>query len=301
MVDVFILPSTFTDIKRATDSSCPDHRILKLLEPYSCFKEQSVHHTKHIKKNTTADHARNQTWHRHNHNQRTIPCKTRRHITNDKMTDDEKAINTLLNKVSERNYNHITSKILGILNDDNVQIVVQSILTKCQKQICFIDMYINIIRDVSQSGGEVKRQVILILTEYINDFVDKREFNCFNLENDSYTDFCNNMEMKNVVLGKHKTIISVMSNIIMQDNVIDSYFEHMFNEIVRLDNTHGKCEIKELLLDIMKDFASADSRFKSKITNYYITQPNVLTCYTLKAKFKVMDITDNAIQSVLVG
>ena len=138
------------------------------------------------------------------------------------------------------------------------------------------------------------RQIIHeTLFSYINDYMKQRDFmSNYELDSADYDTFCHNVANKKHIIGKHKTILAVVMKI-LKNNMIDDYFQVMFDEIVSMDEQ--RCSIHdherhELMLDILADFVNADVKYRAFVEKYYSNNSHVLKNYTSKAKFKVMDI-----------
>lgn len=267
-------------------------KVSRCLEKYGCFNDFNSFHsygkTKHHKGH------QNTPGHNHHHSyQHGKVAYQRKQITNLSQSGNDRNTNALLNKLSRRNYDTILDKLQRFVTLENVRTFVQNILDKCQKQSCFLDLYINLLYDIyNRSSIEVKHIISKVLLEYIGDFIEHRGFKDYQLDSKNYLQFCQNVDNKKQIIGKHKTILALILRI-LRNNMIDDYFNAMFSEIKNIDNNSCKedNERHELLLEIMADFVKADIKYKTFIEKYYHTNSNLLDTYSLKARFKVMDIT----------
>jgi Mn-dependent DtxR family transcriptional regulator len=295
MIDfIKIDESCFTKNKMEVDENDPTiQKVQKLLEKYTCFNDFNSFHsyskTKHYKNN----HSHNNSGGHHHSQQNCKFSHQRKHIVNLTQKGNDRNTNSLLNKLSRRNYETILEKLHHYITFDNVVSFIKNILDKCQKQSCFLELYINLLYDIyHRSSMEIKHVISQVLLEYISEFMDNREFKNYQLDSENYLQFCNNIDNKKQIIGKHKTILSLILKI-LRNNMIDDYFNSMFNEIKHIDNNYTKedYERHELLLEIIGDFVRADIKYKSFIEKYYHSNKQILESYSLKARFKVMDIT----------
>jgi hypothetical protein len=257
-------------------------KIKAILDKYACFHDYTAFqsYTSRSKK------------HNNNNAQSSTYSARPKLINNSKQTGTEREITGLLNKISKQNYSTILRQILRIIDASNTNEIVVNILQKCYKQPCFIDIYIGLLHDLYvKSNNETRQRVYTLLSEYIMNFIHGQEFKTFHLDSANYDEFCQNMTNKNDIIGKHRTIIAVIMKI-LRNNLIDEYFNIMFNEIIQLDNLYEKEEFErhELLLDIMSDFVKVDTKYKGYIEKYYKTHVQILEGYTSKARFKVLDM-----------
>jgi hypothetical protein len=218
-------------------------------------------------------------------------------IVNSSQSGCDREVMALLNKISKRNYSQICAKVKKLVNPTNVDGITKSILEKCQKQPNFLELYISLIQDIQGECGVIgKDSIMAILLEYVEEFIRNRQFTDYHLDSSNYDQFCSNLDNKSQIIGKHKTIIALILKI-FRNNLIDEYFNIMFNEIIKMDklfdaDVEDDNEKHELLLDILTDFVKTDKRYKSHIDKYYSTHQTVLQQYSLKARFKVMDLTE---------
>lgn len=280
-------------------------KISGILEGYSCFKEfssfQSYTKTKknvHFTSNHHTPHHHNrQGQHAHPH-----VAMVRKPICNPNQSRTERDVTALLNKISKRTFVKISREILHIVTINNIEGITKNILFQCQKQPSFLDLYVNVLHDIYvRSSHDIKLQVQTQLSKYMEDFIDKRQFTNYQLDSSDYGEFCSNLDNKSQIIGKHKTILAIISKI-LRGTLIDEYFNLMFNEIIQLDKcsdardvANNDFEKHELLLDIMTDFVKTDQRYLLLVNKYYSTHVTTLAQYSLKARFKVMNITEIAI------
>lgn len=307
------------DFLQNRKGSCDDpklaERISEILDNLPCFNDYSAfnsytktkRHDNHHKSHNNNNHHHNHHNHHHNHHahhnhqNNHYMSMQRKQIINGNQKGVDREVTALLNKISKRNYNTVIKTILTMTQDSpNITIVMQNILDKCQKQPCFIEVYMAVILDISNRCSPAERdEVRTMFAAYIADFMHNREFNNYHLISEDYQEFCSNMDKRNMIMGKHKTVLALIGKI-MRNNTIDEYFNTMFNEIIQMDqdipktqqeDTQAVHERHELLLDIMADVIKVDVKYRHFVEKYYTTHRQTLETYSLKARFKVMDMS----------
>ena len=260
-------------------------KVLGILDKYGCFQEaSSLQSYNKIKKPSHFQPSHHYT----------RPVFKRKAIINPTQTDTDREVTALLNKISKRTFHKICRDMMRVITRNNVETITRDILEKCQKQYGFLDLYIGVLTEIFvKSSCEIREKIKDILTTYIDDFIKNRQFTDFQLDSSDYNEFCDNLDNKKQIIGKHKTILAIIDKI-MSGNLIDDYFNIMFNEIVQMDKNilvHTTFERHELLLDIMTDFVKTQERFQFHVGKYYSSHGSILEQYSVKARFKVMDLT----------
>ena len=222
----------------------------------------------------------------------------RKPIIDPLLSTTDREITSLLNKITKKNYAKLMRDVLRTTGIHNVDYITRCVLSKCQKQPGFLDLYTNILHDIYKcSQKDIKIAMQKVLSEYIEAFVETRHFRNFHLDSSDYKEFCSNLDAKNQIIGTHNTILAII-NKILKNSLEELYFNIMFNELIQMDDElSGDVQVTcferhELLLDIITDFVKADPRYVTHIEKYYATHDAVLGQYSLKAKFKVMNITE---------
>lgn len=291
MTDFIQIKEDIFQMYRSIENSTISSKLNEVLDKYPCFQDYSAFHSYKTKRNVS-HHNTNTKYHKGSH---TVPYQQRKKIVKEGQNDFDRIVTALLNKLSKQNYRTIANQILKVcVNDTSVQVVVESILRKCQRQPCFLDLYVKILEEIYlNSCFECRHYIKNYLTRYIDDFIGDRKFSDFKLNSTNYDQFCFNLDNKSQIIGKHKTVLALIKDI-MRDHQIDDYFDIMFKEIVLMDEGsifNEEFEKHELLLDLMTDFVKEDHKYQILITKYYKTNLDCLYTYPLKARFKVMDMT----------
>ena len=176
-------------------------KIEGLLGKFTCFQDYSAF-TSYAKTKRSPNQNAVHTPHGHGHGNghgsghhhanarvnHTVP-HYRKQIKDPSQTGLDREITGWLNKISKRNFVKISSQILRFVNPKTVKVITNSVLEKCQKQPVFLDLYIGVLNELlSKSNQECKTQIREILSDYIQDFIAKRQFKNFHLDSLSYSE-----------------------------------------------------------------------------------------------------------------
>jgi hypothetical protein len=263
-------------------------RIDAILEKYSCF---SADHTSFFKNHFHhEDHQYRHTsrYNRHRkHNHAAASHKSAPTIIFKAGTSLDRLVNAYLNKITNQNFDKITGVLTDIVAKEKIDIITTTltILKKCEKHSCYIDIFVRLLCNIYNVCDADKQALMYkVLSQYMHDFLDTQEYLRFKLHNDNYSAFCDNISTKSSMIGKHKTILSLTRNVLLDKK--DMYFQHVFNEVK--DHAMANDDVCELLLDFMFEFVKMDRSFHITVKSFFDVHG---TCaMSNKARFKVMDI-----------
>jgi hypothetical protein len=195
---------------------------------------------------------------------------------------------SLLNKITETNYNTILIEIKKILFLDN-QVFINTIddfWTFCYKQPLYSIIYIDLLNKIleyikdNNTSEIIKNKLSEIIKNFIE--VDLSSINTENItDNQNYDDFCdNNKKFKNI---RGKTISICWIILKTKLNIISK--EEFFEIIKNLDL---KQDIVLDILHIYNTLLYLDKDYLCYLKDYSNTE-NV----TKKSKYKILDILEN--------
>ena len=262
-------------------------KIDSMLDAYACF---SADHTSFFKHHSHHDE------HRHHHRCRhgkkahasfqhaRIPSPA---FINKTGTALERLITAYLNKLTNQNFEKVSGVLTELVSKGKVDVktITMTILQKCEKHSCYIDIFVKLMCNL-HNACDADKQVIVhkVLLKYMHDFLTAQDFLKFKFQNESYLTFCDNVMSKTTMIGKHKTILALTRHLLNEKK--DSYFESVFKE---LKTGIGENEdVSELLLDFVMEFVKVDRVFHIKVKSFFDVYN--CQCLTNKARFKVMDI-----------
>jgi len=314
---IVIEPSIFIKLKDSPKNDKIADRIISMLETYSCFKDgpqvlsSPNHHfnPKHAGRGgaqqTTSfgghsksrfDHSTRKRNH-HTHATSTIsfvqrrpkqPCTVERDLT------------SMLNKLSKGNYAKLAStiKALTFATDENLTVFLSQILAKCQRQVCFINLYLSLLQDIHCDADEpMKDRIRDFVTDHVTQAVGAHAgLGSFTLQSKNYDEFCTHLIQKGDIIGNHKTILQIMElypHMMKREmHGIESYFEDVFRQTCDIGETTScqrNTDLHELLLEMLVDFVKLNAAWKQRIATYF-SDKSKMHSYSSKARFKIMDI-----------
>lgn len=265
-------------------------RLSSLLDSYSCFTEQAM--APPFPASRSAHH--HHQGKRYDHFRKKAP-PPRAHPP--RRVQPERQLTALLNKISKSNFDKVAKYIMETLSNLTIELVVGSILKKCQKQPCFIEIYVRLLQCLYDgASSEKKDQIRACLGEFTDYCVDKcpNEITFFTLDSEDYDDFCNNISLKSDALGKHKTLLALL---LLDDDLIEhsiikaqKYFDTLFERAKSIGEKYERNnDLHELVLEMVLDCSRCGRDDWSTELRAYFTNPKHMHDYSAKAKFKVMD------------
>lgn len=205
----------------------------------------------------------------------------------------------MLNKITKGNYDRIAStlKSVAFATEENLDVFLQQILAKCQRQVCFINLYLTLLQDIHQNATESMKDRIC---DFVSDHVTRgvcaqTGLGSFTLQSKTYDEFCTHLSKKGDIIGNHKTILQIMESyphMMKRDMQLETYFEDVFRQTCDVGETSSSrrnTDLHELLLEMLVDFVKLNAAWKSRIAAYF-SDKNKMHSFSSKAKFQVMDI-----------
>lgn len=268
-------------------------RIRSLLDGYTCFNEQAM--------TPPFSNPRPHPCKRYDHFRRKVTPGGRANAHGchpPRRVQPERQLTALLNKLSDSNFEKLSKNVLEV--GCPTEYIVAAILTKCQKQPCFMELYMRLLERVFQHTTTEMQDVV---KECVTQFLDTSIEHCakdvaFTLDNDNYDDFCNNISLKANTLGKHKTVLALLfsdDDALVERSVIKAhtYFDALFNRAkVMGEKGERNNDLHELVLEMVLDCSRCGREDWNAKMRAYFTNPTNTRAYSAKARFKVMDVFD---------
>lgn len=268
-------------------------RIRSMLDGYACFNEQAMA--------PPFSGPRPHPCKRYDHFRRKMVPGGRtnaHHHPPRRVQQPERQLTALLNKISDSNFDKLSKSVLEV--GCPTEYIVASILAKCQKQPCFMNLYVRLLERVFQHTTSEMRGVV---KECVTKFLDASIEHCakdiaFTLDNEDYDDFCNNISLKANTLGKHKTVLALLfsdDDALVERSIIKAhdYFDALFSRAkVMGEKGERNNDLHELVLEMVLDCSRCGREDWNAKMKAYFTNPTNTRAYSAKARFKVMDVFD---------
>lgn len=191
-------------------------------------------------------------------------------------TEDIKNINGLVNKLTETNFENIKSSIVKLINKEHlIPYIIETIIEKSILHHRYVHLYVSILKEINNKN---KIQFIVKRCDkHYDDF-----FNKFNVEGDSYEDFCKRNKNIDNIIG-----FSMLITHLEKEGIISNYVEKVLDPFMEKIDTVGEEELFKMLTSFYNIsqlyYEEIPSKYKGKLLQ--LKDKN-----TAKIKFKIMDI-----------
>ena len=191
-------------------------------------------------------------------------------------TEDIKNINSLVNKLTETNFEIIKGSIVKLINKEHlIPYIIETIIEKSILHHRYVHLYVSILKEIN-----TKNKVSFIVKrcdKHYDDF-----FNKFNINGSTYEDFCKrNKNIDNIIglsiLITHLEKVGIISNYI--EKVLDPFME-------KIDYV----EEEELFKMLTSFYNISQLYYKELPLKYKGKLIQLKQKKTTKIKFKIMDI-----------
>ena len=196
-----------------------------------------------------------------------------------------KEVNSLLNKVTDKNYKGITKKIIVRLENKEylAQLIVDSIINKCVIHSLYIPIYITLLKTLYHSMTNLNEMISLALDKFYKNLNETD----IDTEQSEYLQFCDANRKLDQFIGYSLVLTACEKNKIVSDKIhptIDRLLDILKNTTD--DSEKYKCVL--CLYNILK------ALYRRILPEGYIQTINELreTETSNKIKYKYMDILE---------
>ncbi len=236
--------------------------------------------------------------HRHHHNRRHgghggrhVPRDRERHhappVRSALLKDDhrprvERDIVATLNKVNGTNFDALRNHFLRAFAMDT-DTCMQLLLDRCHLQVEYMPQYVGLVRYILDNTPECNRGFVRQrISDFVAGFIAGRCFSAVpppQAGGEDYDDYCQWVRMKRTILGKHKTVLRLLSEGLAADAAdMHSYFCSLISMLYdwraaaakengEEDSGNGM-ETAEVLLDMLAEFFDAELRACADVVKY---------------------------------
>ena len=197
-----------------------------------------------------------------------------------------KEVNSLLNKLTDKNTEIITNKIKEKLDGKIYlkRMVIVNVLYKCVVQASYNKYFIQILRDVYSQEKDLNKfleaEVLLIEEKIITQEINK--------EQSEYMQFCDKNKKLDLLIGHSLLVTELEKMKIIKDKIIPS-LNNLIDLISSTDNLDEKYKCVQCLYNIFKSYYGDNLLPQGFIDKL---KPLIETEKSNKIKFKLMDIND---------
>ena len=209
----------------------------------------------------------------------------------------------LLNKISDRNYTVIRTRIVSVHADNlaTAADICEAVLTKCYQEDCYLPLYTRLLSDMRlRAESEVGDALATFVRSIIE--VDTRDHlaSCVSMlllpssPDVAYDEFCAAAKMKRYAIGKNRTILAFIRSGLVQQPTSGDYMLLLLQQL-RSTTSGGEGygdQHVELTLDFITDFIKSFPNIAPMCVLDEAFDLHVLPRCSSRCRFKVMDVRD---------
>lgn len=193
-------------------------------------------------------------------------------------TEYIKNINSLVNKLTETNFETIKSSIVKLINKEHlIPYIIETIIEKSILHHRYTYLYVSILKEIINKNKNKVSFIIKRCDKHYDDF-----FNKFNVMSDSYEDLCKRNKNIDNIIG-----LSILITHLEKEEIISGYVEKVLDPFMEKIDQVGEEELFKMLTSFYNIsqlyYDEIPSKYKGKLIE--LKDKN-----TAKIKFKIMDI-----------
>ncbi len=187
----------------------------------------------------------------------------------DRLPRVERDIVATLNKVNDGNFEALRTHVLRAFAMDT-DACMRLLLDRCHLQVEYMPQYVGLMQYILDNTQECNRDFVRrSLRDFVEGFIAGRSFSGLPMPDadEAYDDYCEWVRTKRMILGKHKTILRLLSEGMASDAAdLHSYFCSLIATLY--EEMHASAHTTEVLLDMLSEFFSAELVGCSDVRKY---------------------------------
>lgn len=207
-----------------------------------------------------------------------------KNISSDTITIKE--INSLLNKLTDKNIVKIKSKIFELTKNKDYlkELIINNTLEKCLVHSNYIKFYIMILMDIYKDIPNIKD----LIKNNTDKLYIKIKENTINEEQSEYLQFCDKNKNLDLLINYFILLTELEKEKIIH-NTIKFSIQELFDYLQNTDNIDEKYKCTHCLYNIFKSYYG-----ESLLPQFYIDKINPIISNEkcMKIKFKFMDLLE---------
>ena len=191
-------------------------------------------------------------------------------------TEDIKNINSLVNKITENNFEVIKNEINTLINKEHlIPYIIETLIEKSILHHRYIKLYVSVLKDID-SKNKIK-----IITQKCDKYYDDF-FNKFKVSGSSYEDLCKKNKNTDNIIG-----LSILITYLETENILLNYVEKVLDPFMeRVEETN-----EEELFKMLTSFYNISQLYYQEIPEKYKEKLlRLKEGKSHKIRFKIMDI-----------
>lgn len=211
-----------------------------------------------------------------------------------KKDKNQNELKSLLNKISDKNYDEIKKKIIIISETNNlINYCIEYIFEIAVKQPVYCNQYVRLIKEFIK----IDPTVITFIKDKCVNYKNVTNTNNVKKNKDlSYDDFCENNKLKNFKEGYSQFIGELFKNNIINKEIVIENLENMFKILkIILDKKSSDEFIEDLIICLTKLLLTINNNLDDTYNKKIILEiENILSNDKIikRLKFKLMDLKD---------
>ena len=199
--------------------------------------------------------------------------------------DPAKAIVAFLNIINMDNFNKVFTKLRLIIDNNNLNMIIATILDKCCKSSFFINVYVKVLLDL-QHFYEIKS----IITGFAKTAIYKIDLLKEDLDDNSYEVFCALQKHKSYVLGVATTITKLYSAELIDSYIFTNFCQVFINRLESLQNDNEY--LLDLYLNVLVEVSKCNKNFIKEHMNQELVE-HINECGIPRIKFLLQSLLES--------
>ena len=169
-------------------------------------------------------------------------------------TEDIKNINSLVNKLTENNFEVIKTEISTLINKEHlIPYIIETVIEKSILHHRYIKLYVSVLKDIDSKNK------IRIITQKCDKYYDDF-FNKFKVSGSSYEDLCKKNKNIDNIIG-----LSILITYLEKENILLNYVEKVLDPFMeRVEETN-----EEELFKMLTSFYNISQLYYEEIPEKY--------------------------------
>ena len=191
-------------------------------------------------------------------------------------------ITSNLNKINGSNLDIIASRILKMMDGNNVVEITSNILNKACTNGTYLQHFVSLIEKLQNA---FYKETIACIQEFSSSFILNIKDNLEELEHFDYNDydeFCTFLKLKNTMLNKNKLVLIYMGH-----NMIDFNMDAYFQKIISFIDGTRPIHLQDTMVQMIADMPVAHVDYNTIALLYHES------FLSTKSKFMIQDILGN--------
>ena len=193
-------------------------------------------------------------------------------------TEDIKNINSLVNKITENNFEVIKNEISTLINKEHlIPYIIETVIEKSILHHRYIKLYVSVLKDINTKNK------IKFITQKCDKYYDDF-FNKFKVDGSSYEDLCKKNKNIDNIIG-----LSILITYLEKEKILLNYVDKVLDPFMERVGETNEQELFKMLTSFYNIsqlyYEEIPEKYKEKLVKLKEGKSH-------KIRFKIMDILD---------